>query len=1026
MDVLSKLLMSIDAIRTQLSKSARKHADDYYHIVSAIDDYTLKLNNGGMCSFFELKGFAYILTDRERKIICEKIERSLDGFLPKTGYTIQIVDFADPEMTKTFLRESMASSFDELKNMGLDHAVFTEDYLDFASKISIWKKQYLIIQTSPSVLKGEKKAKTKDEEKEALATKSHIVEKIIKGNVNSQTVFSTPIEKQVFRKHRTFAKSIESEFTNLGALLKKMTVSKAVKSQKLALYGKKVSPKWEPRFDYISQVKASSDNDAPGKTYVDIPSMVEQVIHEGGTEEGLPPNVLSFAGRLFTTVSMVIPQEQEGNLKPYKYIASRVPRSLGYMCSFRMVSDPYSFSSYNVETTYAGLSSLLPMTDNLMIRRSRSAIRDEHESGAKTSTYMQMTVTLFACDEETLADNKATMESILDGWNRAKFRTVEMDKTIGLFDTLPGVTKESSLKQVMENFAEALYQSPLFMDGVIYDGGYLHFFTEDGQPFPFEEHASLNINYNVYICGTPGSGKSVLLTLLNLALLAKPKVNPKLKGEFPLMFDTDFGRTSFGMKKLLRRLCKKEKKGTFLLHDMTTGVESSMNPHDLILGRTSPTEFQKEGLVRFLHILLAGVEKSKDGNFKILTPEMESMIKYMIDVVYDYRKEDSTPRVFNEGEFKEKSTMAFMVKHGIKPNPNYSYYSLADLCMKACKRIGYVHAIVLRRYAVPRLGDYAAVLANNPELGARYEGTVVAGTSLKSYFVQRIGEVMNEFQCFTRPTCIPIDLARMISIDIDSVCGNSDYRKAVFGSMCLMMFLIKRQNKERSTDLFNDVDPIYIPYLEKFDEMNRVLPGVFNIEEAHILFKLFDDIMCSIQRRNRKEGWGIRSLSQNLIDPSDDFFSMTSTVFVYSEQTGEKVDARTRAMQCSSEEKRIIAEDINNRKAFVYIKTKPSSEYNVKRLAAKLDVKISPGWLWASNSEKVDENFLSEAMDKLGDDEGFSRVTRFFTKGSVRGYFESAPLKELAERRSLGSVFELLMLELTTRKSPSEELSHWL
>ena len=186
MDVLSKLLMSVDSFRHQLSSSAKKYADDYYAVVGALNDETLKMNDGSMLSFFELRGFSKILTESEKKSVCEKIERSLDGFLPKSGYSIQIVDFADPEMTREFARQSMQPSFDEMKAMGIDHPLLTEDYLDFVAGRTVWKKQYLIAQTHPSSVKSEFLFKGKKSEEETLKSSlaSDVVEKMIKENAN--------------------------------------------------------------------------------------------------------------------------------------------------------------------------------------------------------------------------------------------------------------------------------------------------------------------------------------------------------------------------------------------------------------------------------------------------------------------------------------------------------------------------------------------------------------------------------------------------------------------------------------------------------------------------------------------------------------------------------------------------------------------------------------------------------------------------------------------------------------------------
>ncbi len=1030
MDVLSKLLMSVDAIKSQFSSWNKRDADDYYEVVAPVDEQVLKLNDGSMLTFFELRGFSRMLSPQEKRDVSRRIERSLDGYLPNPGYFLQIVDLSDPELTRSIAEESMRDSLDELKNIGIDHPILTTDYLDFIAENSVWKKQYIVVQTSPLSLKKDKVVKEKEDDmsRRVLHLKSTLADKFLKEPADSQALFSSTKERSVFKNHLLYYNAIYKEFSKEGALLVPMDVGPALRVQKRAIYGKSTPSDWEPSLSHINVSKSAETDKKKGEVKIDTPRMVEQVLSQGGTEDDLPPDVLAFGDRLFTTISMVVPQQDDGQLKSYQYIASRIPKELGYMLSFRMTSSPYSYSGYNVEQFYTGLSTVLPMTDNLLIRRARTEMNSQHDNGEKTSVYLQVTVTVFSNNLEKLQNNRNEVNKILAGWNRAQFRNVEMDKTQGLFDGLPGVTKKSHLKQVMENFADTLYQSPLFMSGVIYDSGYLHLFTEDGQPFPIEEHSSRNINYNVYLCGTPGSGKSTLLTLLNLALLAKPKTNPELKGELPVNMDVDFGKTSFGFKELLRSLTGEKKKHLYLLHEFTTEITSSLNPHDLTIGRTTPTSRQKEMLVRFLLVLLGGVKKDKSGNFEIQYPALEPMVKYMVDTVYAYRQESSTPHMYRAAEFKHPQTIQYMKRLGIEPNQDYSYFSLADLVMEKEPMKGAYHAMILRRYAVPRLGDYSTVLTNNPEIGARYkEGVIANGKSPLSFFLDRLGDVISEFPCFSRPTRVALDVARMISFDIKNVCGESDYRKAVFGSLCMMAFMVKRENLEESPDLLDGVSPQYTQYLKRLDKVNRVLPGSLNIEEAHMLFSLFDDLMISAQRHNRKGGWGMRTLSQNFVDPSDTFFSMCSTVFVASEQTGEEVTKRLNSIQASREEQRAVSEDLHNRTVFLYIKTKPSSGgLAVKRIAIKLKASISSGLIWFSNSEQVDRDFRDAVFERIGYQEGLSKLAKFYYRGSVRSYYENEKLKNLAKRRGKDAVRTLLLDEITENESPSAELSRWL
>ena len=1025
MDVLSKLLMSVDSFRHQLSSSAKKYADDYYAVVGALNDETLKMNDGSMLSFFELRGFSKILTESEKKSVCEKIERSLDGFLPKSGYSIQIVDFADPEMTREFARQSMQPSFDEMKAMGIDHPLLTEDYLDFVAGRTVWKKQYLIAQTHPSSVKSEFLFKGKKSEEETLKSSlaSDVVEKMIKENANGQAIFSSEKEKLVAASHIAFSDAVMREFCTHGVMLIPMEVEPALIAQKQCMYGSAYSPEWRPVIGKMFMSKASESADKPGQIKLDTAPLVEQVVDVGGTEEDMPPEMFSFGERIFTTLSMVVPQVYAEQMKSYSYLSSRIRKDIGHIVSFRMDSDPFSTSKYAVDLVYAGLTSMFPGSGNAAIRNSRYALAKLHKENQSTCVYLEMTVTLFAKDIETLQKNRREVKTILDGWNSAQFRSVEMDKMQGMMDSMPGVSRSSNLKQVMESFSMSLYQSPMFTSGMLYDRGYLHFFTEDGQPFPFEEHSSLNINYNVFISGQPGSGKSTLLTMLNLALLVKPKVDPRLSGEFPLMMDVDFGKTSFGFKETIRNLVDKSKKSLFLLHEMTTDIDSAINFHDLPFGRTSPTMRHKEALVRFMEVLFSGVEKVGKSDFKLIYPEIGPMISYMIDSVYAERHPDANPRRFHEQEFKHQSTLKYLDGIGVKPNRNYSYYGLADEVMKRDPSSkGVRHAILLRRYAFPRMDDYGRLLSDSPELSGRFKKGKIGSKTELDFFVSRLAEISSEFPCFSGVTKVNIDFARMISIDILNICGESDHRKAIFGSLCMMAFLVKRENDEQSADLYKGVQEQYLPYLKRLSTMNKVLPGTLNIEEAHMLYKLFNDIMTSNQRHNRKAGWGMRSLSQNLADPEVDFFSMCSMVVVTSNENGDDVDGRLKAMGTSLAERQVVGHEMVNRNAFFYIRTREGGALGVTRVGIKLNMGISGGLLWISNSEQVDRNFKNEVMDRLGKD-GLLRLSRFYRKGTVRSYYNSVKISDLAKRKGFDSVFDMLIHEVTTQESPSEELA---
>lgn len=1040
MNFLIKMLVLVDSLREQLGTSSKRNADDYYELVSPVSSNIFKMNDGSFVSFFELRGAGRILSESEKRHSARQIEKSLKGIMSRPGYSIQIVDSADPDMTKYFVAESMKDSINELKNIGLHHDIFTKDYLDFVAANSVWRKQYIVIQTTALSLKkmsdGSKGKKVKAEVTDSVVEKSDVLDNVMKTKSGDQSVVLVPKEIETLKNHRSFYKLIMSALADNLVIVEEMFNDDAICDQKRMIYGKGDLKGWKPSFDSVSISKSAENSDTKGQVKLAATNLSNQVIDQGGTEKDLPPDVFRFGDRYFSTISMTLPQQNEDKMDSYSGLLSKLPKKIGVLVSSRITSSPYSYSSYNVEQNYTGMSSVFPGSGNRIIKLAREEMRRAHEDGDNVSVYLQLTITFYSTNMNLLMDSKREALDALGGFNSAKFRTVSLDKTQGLFDSLPGASKKSHLNQVMENLADALFQSPIFGTGILYNSGYFHLFTDDDQPYPIEEHSSKNMSYNSYICGTTGGGKSTLLAMLNMALLAKPKNNPRLRGELPVIMDVDFGKTSFGSKLLMKRLIGKEKEHLFLVHEMSTSIKSALNPHDLPLGRTKPTERHKGLLVNFLSVLISGVEKVNGtgddaGRFKLIHPGISDMIMNLVVALYDNTQESANPKMFSKAEFRHERTVRFMASIGLTPSEHYSYYTLADIVMEKEPVKGIEHAKILRRYAVPKLSDYALFLADNDVLRTRYNSGNIDGKTYSDFFIERVSSVLREFPCFSRPSVLSFDSARMISIDIEAVCGDSDYRKAVFSSLMMMSFFSKRENSEESEDLYKDVKPVYLPYLKKMSTINRVLPGTFNIEEAHMLFDLFDDQLVSVQRRNRKRGWGIRTLSQRITDPSDKLFSLTANVYVTTEETGEKVEKRLRSIQASSSEKEIVNSGLTGRRFFMYIRTKPENDEQgkkapVSRIGVRLNPKLSPGMLWFSSAEQVDIGFRDDLIEHIGEDLALKRLSVFFKQGSVRSLFESTRLKKLAAERGEDSVYSLLMSELKENDQPSAMLlSHF-
>lgn len=1027
-DWLTRLLVSIDAIKLHWWGYNKRHIDDYYAVLSTVDDFTMKMHDGSMVTFFRLKGYGAILTDLEKLRCSKTLEDKLKTYFTKPGFQLQIVDNSDPELTRRKVNRSMKSSIEELNNIGLGDAIFTTDYMEHVIANSVWKEQYIVVKTSPESIRKEmyKSAETA-EDTAVRRDKERFAESLMEKKFSEQGLFLSEEERQTYIKHETFRNDVKKAFKTVGGLISSMNVKSALIAQKEVLYGAGLSDTWTPTLDSMDIVsKPQSEITEAGR--LKEPDLAAQILSNGITEENLPPHVIRMGDRFYTTLSMIMGQPgtvgadgvESRAMKSYASLVANIPRNVPYLISMTIESEPFTSFAYKVDKVYVGMSSILPFTDNSKILQARKEIENRHREKIDISVYMTITVTIYAGTLESLSDYKNKINSALDGWGDAQFRAVEMDKVQGLLSAVPGATLRPKMTRVLESFSAALYQSALFMDGISYESGFLHYFTDLGMPFPLEEQSSKNKNYNAYTCGESGTGKSTLLSLTNLALLAKPKANPKLRGEVPLIFNVDFGKTSFGLTRLVQKRVSEKKRLQFLCHEMTTGIESSYNVHDLPIGRNRPTMRHKAAIIRFLRVLIFGIEFSKEKGFVIQHDDAKDMISFLVDEVYNFLDNSNNPRMFDPAEFQYKQTLNAIKEAGLPLSTNISYYSLADMLMKKdpSKNVG--HAILLRRYAMPRLGDYSQLLAVKGEIAVRYDKSLLSnGATYKDFFVRRIGEITREYQCFSSVTRINVDLARMISIDIKNVCGEDTHRKAIFGSLCLLMYMTKKENSEESEDLFDDVTPEYLPFLKRMDEINRFLPGVLNIEEAHVLINLFEPVLNDVQRQNRKANWGLKTFSQRLSDPSDDFFSLCSAVFITSDQASTQFEPRFKEMGLSLAERNVVRTDLSKTLTtfFAYIRTN-AEDGEFPRIAIRLQAAVTSGLIWATNSNQLDINFFDAATESLGFEDAIQRLQRFFPGGQVRKYYEMDHIKEEATQKGFSSVFEFFLDAMKRSDTP--------
>ena len=706
-DLLLRLLFSVDVIRDKISKVKKKNVDDFIDVIAPVDTFTLRSADQSFITFFEVSGFKELRSDKQKLSTAKDIEDELSAYLTQSGYQFQFVDVSDPALTRRKLMESMGPSLEELKAIGLNANFLHDGYIDFLVKNGVWKNQYLVLITNPNALGGI----TQNQDEKAEKVRSDAVTKSFQYASRMQTVVMGEDAKQLQKLHKVFVSDVFSAMTDKelgGFLLEEMPVEKAMVAMQESLHGQDAIENFKPALDVPVQAKKGQErkDDEQGAL---LPPMAEQIILFGHDETGLPNHISRLGDRYVSTLSVLVPQRHGAKLKSYETFLAGLPPHISYVVSQRLETEPFSTSKWKNSKLYARFTGLMPFGDNKRIKDAKIAVEDMHKDKERLYVYNSLTINIYHKDLKTLQEHAITMRNRVNAWGSMQARFIEQDKFIAIADTCGGLRTDSNQHKFLEQFSVSLFQSCMFMQARSYGSGYVHFITENGTFSPYEEQSSKNVNYNGLYVGESGTGKSTLLSLLNFALIAKPKTYTDLKGVLPVIFNADVGRTSFGGNDTLQAMLPDEKKHLIMSHDMTTRLSSAYNVHDLPFGMTLPTESQVQFLTQFLMILVCGLDNSDN----VMHPELRGTFQRLVSDVYDFVSPSSNDaKHYDEAECPVVLKRAFK-KYGITPTEDTTYFTLADMLMDKDPKGGVRYAKFCLRFARPILADYVNIFAKN-------------------------------------------------------------------------------------------------------------------------------------------------------------------------------------------------------------------------------------------------------------------------------------------------------------------------
>jgi len=566
-------------------------------------------------------------------------------------------------------------------------------------------------------------------------------------------------------------------------------------------------------------------------------------------------------------------------------------------------------------------------------------------------------------------------------WGGCEVREVCGDATYGLFSTVTGLSDSHIGNTTIAPLRDALFMAPLVRPTSPWEDGAVPLMTPDGKLMPFQPGSSKQDTWIYLAVAGPGSGKSVLMQSINLALCLSPGLT-----RLPRIGVIDIGPSSSGLISLLRDALPAHRKHEVIHARLRMAPECAINVFDTQLGSRRPTSSERAFLVNF--VTLVTTQAEDDTPFDM----MSSLVAQVIDEAYTQCQdvERSSPKRYEATLSDEVNALVERLR--IPVDDDTTWWSIVDMLFDA----GYPReASLAQRYAVPRLADLASacrspnIIADNAKFITRMNVSTI------EVLVKMLTDIDRSLPILSQATRFDLSNARVVALDIEDVAKKGG---AAADRQTAIMYMLARYAIARDFSLVED----------SLKEMNPS-PGYQMHHRARIIeirsdIKLlcYDEFHRTSQakavreqvlvdmREGRKWNTAVVLVSQELGDFDKDMVNMATGIFIMGSGSAESAQRAKQVFGLSEAEYHDLVYRVRGPHQgrgpvfLALLKTK-----NVRsRASMLLTNSIGPAEMWAFSTTAEDAVVRNRLYRALGSREARTILAKAYPHGSIKDEIE--------------------------------------
>lgn len=743
-----RLFHNLDNTLYGLNELFAQPANTYCRLDTSDGEQILVANDSSMVSVIELHGLLRMIGVDELKALISRLDVGLKNRFINPGHLLQVVMQYDPDAIRTEIHDAINPSRVTANNLGLDVDWLLDDWEKALGRYCAVEHVWLVLWTRPFILPPSERA-------DAGKEMGRHIGQAPRGR-GMQTVGK--IFPRLSDEHKGALSQFLSVFRENEMVAKVYSAHEALWWVRHCVDPEFTGRQWRAvlpgdRLPLQTPVPGSAPGDLSSYGY---PSVKRQVFPRAAVNLG---KHIQVGDRIHAPLVMNLPPQSP---KPFNSLfKDLVRKGMPWRASFLI--DPGGLGTLTWKSVFAAILRFASDNNRKFMDAKEHLEAMDRVGHAIVRFRASFDTWVPAPGDDTnpeamdralklLKQRSAEMAASIQAWGSCDTAEVVGDPLLSFSSTVPCLMPTNPAPGAAAPLLDILGMMPLTRPSSAWRDGSVLLRSPDGKLMPYTPGSSLQKAWIELGLAPMGSGKSVLLNLLNLAFILQPGLT-----RLPWLSIMDIGPSSSGLIALLKALLPQDKSYLAAYHRLRMTPDYAINPFDTPLGCRKPLPAHKNFLVNLLSLFATPLNEDapQDG--------VPGIARAAVELAYDELSPERNPRLYNPGV--DPVVDQVVQDEGLRLDARTSWWEIVDMLFAAGRRH---EAVLAQRYAVPLLSDVAA-MARRPNITSIYKHTTPGGEPISDFFWRACIEAISAYPILQLPTRFDIGDAQIVSLDLDEV-----------------------------------------------------------------------------------------------------------------------------------------------------------------------------------------------------------------------------------------------------------------